>query len=211
MAGGDVEQPSNLSAALVKFQSAVPVIPKNRTAKIKTKTGSDYSYSYADLADIWSVIRKPLADNGLAVTQQLASEDNKDYIVTKIWHTSGETDSERFRIPTEGKAPQEAGSVITYYKRYALGSALGISTEEDDDGAAGNTPPQQAKTTTSKQEQNEDVLARAKKKINETLEEAGHKTPVQKKAFIMKVLHHSSIDSLIEADLVMDQLEAEGA
>lgn len=55
----------------------------------------------------------------------------------------------------------------------------------------------------------EDVLARAKTKINETLEEQGYVTVPGKKAFILKVLKKSSIESLDDADAVMDQLENE--
>lgn len=137
-----MELKTNLASALVKFQSVVPVIPKNQTAKIPMKSGGSYSYNYADLADIWEAIRKPLKDNGLAVTQMLKSTDTTDFIVTKIWFENGETEKEEFAIPTGGKSPQEVGSVITYYKRYALGAALGISTEEDDDGASGNSKPE---------------------------------------------------------------------
>ena len=133
---------NELAKALVKFQSEVPVIPKSQTAKIATKTGRDYSYTYADLSDIWLAIRKPLKENGLAVTQMLTSNDSTDFINTKIWHESGETENETFAIPTGGKTPQEVGSVITYYKRYALSSALGISTEEDDDCKSGNKAPE---------------------------------------------------------------------
>ena len=136
------ELKTNLASALVKFQSEVPVIPKNQTAKIPMKSGGSYSYKYADLADIWEAIRKPLKDNGLAVTQFLKSSETTDYIVTKIWFNNGETEAQDFAIPTGGKTPQEVGSVITYYKRYALSAALGISTEEDDDGASGNSKPE---------------------------------------------------------------------
>lgn len=151
------ELKTNLATALVKFQSVVPVIPKNQTAKIPMKSGGSYSYKYADLADIWEAIRKPLKDNGLAVTQMLKSNETTDFIVTKIWCDNGETEQEEFAIPTSGKTPQEVGSVVTYYKRYALGAALGISTEEDDDGASGNTKPEKkepAKPYKSPQEDN---------------------------------------------------------
>lgn len=130
----------NLAKALVSFQSTVPVIPKNQTAKIPMKSGGSYSYNYADLADIWEAIRSPLKENGLAVTQFLGDLNGDDCIYTRIWHESGESEEKPFRIPTGGKTPQEVGSVVTYYKRYALGAALGISTEEDDDGKSGNNP-----------------------------------------------------------------------
>jgi hypothetical protein len=159
------ELKTNLASALIKFQSEVPVIPKNKTAKIKTKAGYDYSYNYADLADIWEAIRQPLKDNGLAVTQFLKSSDTTDFIVTKIWFNNGETESEEFALPTSGKTPQEVGSVITYYKRYALGAALGISTEEDDDAKSGNTKPEPKKTpvkTTYKSPQEDNIRSMGK-------------------------------------------------
>lgn len=137
-----METSNKLAEALVEFQSKVPVIPKNHTAKIKTKTGSDYQYSYADLADMWEAIRTPLKDCGLAVTQHLVGgSDGYTGIKTKIWHKSGETDESTVDVPTGEKSAQEVGSQITYYKRYSLSSALGISTEEDDDGEAGNSKP----------------------------------------------------------------------
>ncbi len=198
----------SLAEALVKFQGEVPVIPKNKTAKIITKTGSNYQYSYADLADIWEAIRKPLLDNGLAVTQQLASDANADYIVTKIWHTSGETDSEQFAIPTNGKTPQEVGSVITYYKRYALGAALGISTEEDDDGASGNKKPiVRPATNTAMSGGDQEILAIQKSKINDELTSQNYITVDSKRAFIKLTLGKETIDSQTDANLVEDALE----
>lgn len=129
---------NKLAHALVLFQGVVPVIPKNRTAKIPTKTGGSYSYQYADLSDIWDAIRSPLRDNGLAVTQQLCSPhgSNEVGITTTIWHESGQHDSSTFYVSTAQKNPQEVGSLLTYYKRYALAAALGISTDQDDDGVA---------------------------------------------------------------------------
>lgn len=142
MASEESPSSKSLASALVAFQGVVPTITKTQTATVQMKNGGQYSYKYADLADIWDAIRKPLKDSGLAVTQFLTSDEQGDYIITKLWHESGETEASSFVIPTGGKTPQEVGSVITYYKRYALGAALGISTEEDDDGQAGNTKPE---------------------------------------------------------------------
>lgn len=134
-----------LTSALVKFQAIVPVVSKNRTANIPLKAGGSYSYKYADLADIWDAVRKPLADSGLAVTQTLqGGSDGHTAIETTIWHESGQSLASTLDVPTQGKTAQEVGSQLTYYKRYALGSALGISTEEDDDGQAGNAAPKAA-------------------------------------------------------------------
>lgn len=138
-----------LAAALVAFQGEVPAIPKNRTAKITTKTGGSYSYQYADLSDMLAAIREPLRRNGLAVTQMLTTGVTAANMAihTKIWHESGQSESEMFEFPVAGRSPQEIGSLITYMKRYALSAALGVSTDDDDDGnAATNTikPKQQS-------------------------------------------------------------------
>lgn len=136
-----------LAAALVAFQGEVPVIPKNRTAKIPTKTGGSYSYQYADLSDMLAAIREPLRRNGLAVTQMLtgASSAANMAICTKLWHESGQCESATFEFPVAGRSPQEIGSLITYMKRYALSAALGISTDDDDDGNTATHPTKHAK------------------------------------------------------------------
>lgn len=135
------EQLNELAKALVSAQKDFTAIPKTQTAKVAMKNGGQYSYSYADLADIWVSIRPVLAKNGLAITQFIESEESSDKLRTTIWHESGQYIDGAMKLPLQGKTPQEAGSVITYYKRYALGAALGIATEEDDDGHAGNKVP----------------------------------------------------------------------
>lgn len=134
---------NELAKALVAFQKTVPTVGKTRTARIPTKNGGEYTYKYADLADIQEAIKEPLSQNGLAVTQFLiGGSDGYTGIQTIIWHESGQSISGTTEVPTDGKTAQEAGSLFTYYKRYALGAALGISTEDDDDGQAGNSKPQ---------------------------------------------------------------------
>ena len=136
-----------LAAALVAFQGEVPVIPKNRTAKIPTKTGS-YSYQYADLSDMWDAIREPLRKNGLAVLQPLTHAAATNMAIkTIIVHESGQSLSETFEFTVAGRSPQEIGSLVTYMKRYALSAALGISTDDDDDGnTATHAPKPKAQT-----------------------------------------------------------------
>ena len=37
-------------------------------------------------------------------------------------------------------SPQDAGSVITYQRRYAIGAILNLNIDEDDDGNKGSEP-----------------------------------------------------------------------
>lgn len=127
----------DLAAALVAFQASAPSINKGRTAMIETKSGGSYSYTYADLSDIWESIREPLKASGLAVTQALTGgSDGYMGIRTTVWHESGQCVSDTVQIAVTSRTPQEVGSQITYFKRYALSAVLGLSTEDDDDGAA---------------------------------------------------------------------------
>lgn len=171
-------QLNELAAALVDFQAAVPVIPKNKTASISTRSGGSYSYSYADLADIWEVIRKPLKDHGLAVTQALCGgSDGWLGIQTTVWHKSGQSFGETVEVPVDDRTAQEVGSQITYFKRYALAAILGISTEEDDDGKVASTrkPPAKKPTKSAAKPTLEQVKADLRSEIKRVEAESGQR------------------------------------
>ncbi|WP_241473803.1 ERF family protein [Mycolicibacterium neoaurum] len=204
------ETQSSLAGALVQFQGKVPTIAKTQTAKVTMKSGGSFSYSYADLGDIWDAIRPALSECKLAVTQALVGgSDGWTSIKTTIWHESGEKYSESLQVPTGDKTAQEAGSQFTYFKRYALAAALGIATDEDDDGQAGNAKPTAPVVTKSATELDEQALARAKKAINTAMEDQGFDTVAAKMALIRSVVGHETIDNLNEADRVADKLGME--
>ena len=126
---------SNIAKSLVEFQRKVPAIPKKRTAKVPTKSGGEYSYKYADLSDILAAISEPLAAQGLAVSQSAFNGEGGVGVTTVLLHTSGEQiNADPLVMPLQGATAQAIGSAITYARRYALCSILGISAEEDDDG-----------------------------------------------------------------------------
>lgn len=126
-----------LAAALCKAQAAFPPVPKTRVGKIKgvTKDGKpyEYSYGYAALDDILLATRPALTENGLAVVQPL----NGGSVRTLLLHESGEWLASDTRLPLDGATKaQDVGSAVTYMRRYALCSMLGIAPEDDDDGAS---------------------------------------------------------------------------
>lgn len=114
--------------ALSKFQMRVPVIHKGTQG---------YGYSYAELSKIIPIINPILAECGLSYTQ--LGKGNK--IVTIICHfDSGETLESEFDIPQGVQLKgmndfQIMGSAITYIRRYALSSALGLITDKDLDAS----------------------------------------------------------------------------
>ena len=123
------EQIDQLAAALAQAQASIPPVKKDRTAKIEGK--ATYSYNYADLASILDAIRKPLADNGLAVIQTVETDPGSVAVETMLAHSSGQWVSHVIAFATAND-PRATGSVITYGRRYGL-SITGVVTEEDDD------------------------------------------------------------------------------
>lgn len=118
-----------ISGALVAFQSEVTNPPKSSVAKM-----GSYSYSYAAFPDIVDQMRPLLAKHKLAVLQTVGSDGNHVTVATRIVHESGQWfETEHVGLPA-GAKPQDAGSAITYARRYSYTAALGLVTDEDVDG-----------------------------------------------------------------------------
>ena len=119
-----------IAAALCKVQGELDVARKD-------KRNPFYKNSYADLAEIMSVARKPLCKHGIAVTQlcQPCGIDGRTCLGTVLMHTSGQCISSTYPLNPVKVDPQGVGGAVTYARRYALGAILGIVSDgEDDDG-----------------------------------------------------------------------------
>lgn len=147
------EEIDKLATALAKFQGSLEQPSLNSEVKVKTKTGGEYKFKYADLSECKRAAKQPLADNELSVCQLI--ED--DYSIrTILLHSSGQWISSKVRMPSNTADAQSIGSAITYAKRYAFCAILGIVADDDEDAniASGNTtqkeqPLEQPKKTTN--------------------------------------------------------------
>ena len=125
----------NIYKALADFQQEVPVILKDTPG---------YGYNYADLPAIFGSINPLMKKYGLGFYQAV----NGTQIKTVVFHTESEEAIESNTDIPQGvqlKAMndfQVLGSAITYIKRYALSSLLGLVTDKDTDasGEQTNTP-----------------------------------------------------------------------
>ncbi|HET9011662.1 MAG TPA: ERF family protein [Gemmatimonadaceae bacterium] len=128
-----------LFAALAEAQGEFTEIERTLTAKIKTRSGPEYSYDYAPLSEVLAAVRPALSKNGLALLQfPMARGGSGASVVvrTMLGHASGQWLRNDLTVGCVSTAPQDIGSAITYARRYGLQALLGVSPDYDDDGAS---------------------------------------------------------------------------
>lgn len=133
---------ATLAAALAAVQAELPTVHKGNRATVPTKSGGNYSYTYADLGDVSAAALPLLSSHGLAWLCKPRLGEKGWELVGTLLHTSGER--EEGTLPLSGGAPQEWGSSITYMRRYLLGSMTGLVTDDDDDGNSAQTAAKRA-------------------------------------------------------------------
>ena len=130
---------AELEKALVAAQAVLANPPKTSTAKVATKTGGSYSYTYAPLPEILDAVRPALYGLGLAISQEVVGGDGYVGIVTTLLHSSGER-LVAGPVLLAAADPQAAGAAITYLRRYSLCAILGIAADEDTDANVKASP-----------------------------------------------------------------------
>lgn len=119
------ESIKEIASALCKAQAVIE-------GAIKDKMNPAFRAAYADLGACWDACRDPLSTNGLSIIQLPKADDGAVILETILMHTSGEYISEELRIPVVKRDAQGYGSALTYARRYALCSFVGIAPEDDD-------------------------------------------------------------------------------
>jgi hypothetical protein len=153
-----------LAAALAKAQGELRHAQKDRE-------NTHFKSRYADLASVIDAVREPLSKNGLSYTQLPSSSPDGVVLTTILLHTSGEWVTSHLTVPLTKRDAQGVGSALTYARRYALASMVGIAQEDDDGNAA------------SKRNADDDAIDAVKRDIVAELVRRGVKTrPEQERA-----------------------------
>lgn len=160
------ESINTLLKSLTMAQSEYPTLPKDKKG---------YGYNYTDLDTVITTIKPIFEKNKLGFIQSLTTlENGKNGITTRIFSVEGEWIEDTIALPdvamAKTNAAQNLGASITYMRRYALCSMLGISSDEDVD--ATTTTETQSKQTQSKQTQKQQATTQLK---------GGPDTPAQTK------------------------------
>ena len=135
------ESIKDLSLALAEFHKLVGKIKKEATNPF-------FKSKYASLPNILEAIETPLEKAGLVFSQFPSGVNGLSTIL--IHSKSGEWMEDTYIMPVaKQNDPQAVGSAITYARRYALASVLGLNVDEDDDGNAAAQPPKPKPSTTA--------------------------------------------------------------
>lgn len=139
---------NELASALVEYQK----VKQPARFDSEAKATASRSYKYASLGSVDDTAN-PMTDFGLSYSMFPVSDGWYIGVDVILMHTSGQWLSERFTFPMNPEAfnpAQEAGKIITYARRYALSSILGITADEDVDAGEGQqkkvSQPSEART-----------------------------------------------------------------
>jgi len=121
------ESIENLAKSLIKLQGALKPAFRNASNPF-------FKSKYADLESVINSAKNLLLENGLAISQPAISEGEKIGVQTILMHESGEWIDSKILFAVSGKnIAQAGGSIISYARRYAYASILGVVTGEDND------------------------------------------------------------------------------
>lgn len=134
------------STSFARFACALAKAQREMEGASKDSLNPHFKNHYADLSAVWDACREPLGKNGIAVIQPPAAKGPTVTVTTLLVHESGEWIQSDLTMTANPGTPQGIGSCITYARRYALQSMVGIAPEDDDGNTAsgnGNSQQQQ--------------------------------------------------------------------
>jgi ERF superfamily len=131
------ESIGNIAAALAKAQGELTNPEKSLTATVESPFPREAtrSFRYASLASGLDIVRKCLGQHEIAALQTTSIDQVAGLIrlTTTLAHSSGEWISSDWPVCSvaETVAPHRMGAALTYARRYALFTLVGIAGEDD--------------------------------------------------------------------------------
>src|SRR5438105_13833187 len=142
-----------IAAALAKAQAELANPEKSLTATISIAgpRGGERTFRYAPLSSGLDIVRKSLGRHEIAAMQTTAIDNEAGLVrlTTVLAHSSGEWICSDWPVcpVSETASPHRMGAALTYARRYALFTLVGIAGEDDLDAPdlpLSNSPPPDA-------------------------------------------------------------------
>jgi ERF superfamily protein len=130
------ESVAAIATALAKAQTELSNPEKAMVGTVySARSDSPQSFRYASLSSGLDIIRKTLGSQQIAVAQttDIDRANGMVNLTTTLLHTSGEWISSDWPVCrlSETSAPRRMGAALTYARRYALFTMVGIAGEDD--------------------------------------------------------------------------------
>jgi hypothetical protein len=128
-----------LASALAKAQAALVNPEKSLTATIRSARAGEgeHTFRYAPLSSGLDIVRKALGQHEIATVQTTAIDQSSGMVnlTTTLAHASGEWIASDWPVCpiAETANPQRMGAALSYARRYALFTLVGIAGEDDMD------------------------------------------------------------------------------
>ena len=128
-----------LAAALAKAQAELTNPEKSLVATIRPNGPgeAERSFRYAPLSSGLEIVRKTLGQHEIATVQTTAIDQTAGIVnlTTVLAHSSGEWIASDWPVcaVSETATPHRMGAALTYARRYALFTLVGIAGEDDID------------------------------------------------------------------------------
>src|SRR6266516_2606578 len=136
-----------LATALAKAQTELTNPEKSLTATIRTDRSGEGAriFRYAPLSSGLDIVRKTLGKHEIAIFQTTAIDQptRSVSLTTMLTHASGEWIASEWPVcpVSDTAAPHRMGAALTYARRYALFTLVGIAGEDDLDAPDLNCQP----------------------------------------------------------------------
>src|ERR1700694_4353181 len=136
-----------IAAALAKAQVELANPEKSLTATIAApgSSGGDKTFRYAPLSSGLDIVPKSLGRHEIAAVQTTAIDNEAGLVrlTTVLAHSSGEWISSEWPVcsVSEPATPHRMGAGLSYARRYALFTLVGIAGEDDLDAPTAGPAP----------------------------------------------------------------------
>src|SRR5258705_7948734 len=130
------ESVAAIATALAKAQTELSNPEKAMVGTVyNVRSDSPQSFRYASLSSGLDIIRRTLGSQQIAIAQttDIDRANGMVNLTTTLLHTSGEWISSDWPVCrlSETSAPRRMGAALTYARRYALFTMVGIAGEDD--------------------------------------------------------------------------------
>ena len=196
-----------LAGALAKAQGELVNPEKSLVATIRAdaRGGGERTFRYAPLSSGLDIVRKILGQHEIATVQTTSIDQTAGLInlTTVLAHSSGEWIASDWPVCaiTETEKPHRMGAALTYARRYALFTLVGIAGEDDLDAPDLVTP-------TNPTSQPEKPQSSGKGQLNGGQQRPAQRPKVQRNARTHPQISEPILEAEASADL-RDRLIAE--